>query len=91
MRLPEGPLDVPMDQLALDQIAAWALGKSPEGAACLDAAMFFFAEGRDDLASTYLATAKEKGADAEAVERTWREGLLRAAAWAAAQPRKKKS
>jgi hypothetical protein len=91
LRTPEGALEIPLDQVALDQVAAWAIGKAPDGPACLDAAMFFFAEGRDDLASTYLATAKEKGADVAEVERVWRDGLLRAAIWAAAQPKPKKS
>ena len=90
LRSPEGVIEVPLDQLALDQIAAWAIGKAPDGALCLDAAMFFFAEGRDDLASTYLATAKEKGADVKDVESVWRDGILRAAIWAAAQPKPKK-
>ncbi|HEX7899365.1 MAG TPA: hypothetical protein VF950_16485, partial [Planctomycetota bacterium] len=91
LRGPDGALEVPLDQLALDQIAAWTLGKAPDGPACLDAAMFFYAEGRDDLASTYLATAKEKGADVAETERVWRDGLLRAALWAAEKPKPKKT
>ncbi len=88
----EGPINVPLDQLSLDQVAAWTLGKtlaSDDSASHLKAAMFYFAEGRDDLASTALATAKEKGADISSLEQAWREGFLRAALWSAAQPTKK--
>lgn len=88
----DGPINVPLEQLALDQIGAWTVGKTlaaDDPATFLKAAMFYFAEGRDDLSATYLATAKEKGADIAAAERVWREGFLRAAIWAAAQPKPK--
>ena len=73
-------LDVPFDQISADQVVAWTLGGplSPEdGLTWLKAAMFFYGEGRDDVAALYLATAKEKSAEIDAVERLWREGLLR--------------
>ena len=44
------------------------------------AALFFFLDGRDDLARSYLATAKEMGADIREPERVFREGLLRSVA-----------
>ena len=92
LETPEGPINVPLEQLSLDQIGAWTLGKTlaaDDAASYLKAAMFYFAEGRDDLCSTYLATARAKGADITAAERVWREGFLRAALWAAAQPKAK--
>jgi hypothetical protein len=92
LEMPDGPINVPLEQLALDQIGAWTLGKTlaaDDPQTYLKAALFYFAEGRDDLCSTYLATAKDKGADIAAAERVWREGFLRAALWAAAQPKAK--
>jgi hypothetical protein len=78
----ETSLDVPLDQVSPDQVVAWTVGKAlaPEdGLTWLKAAVFFFGEGRDDLAALYLATAKEKGAEIDEVERLWREGLTRQA------------
>jgi hypothetical protein len=76
----ETAVDVPLDQVSADQVVAWTIGKGlpPEdGLTWLKAAIFFYGEGRDELAALYLATAKEKGAEIEEVERIWREGLLR--------------
>lgn len=78
----DGEIEVPLDQVALDGVLAWTLAADTY----LPAALFCFAEGRDDLASTYLATAKEKGVEIAPFESAWREGYLRAAVWAAAQP-----
>jgi hypothetical protein len=75
--------EVTFDKIHLDQIVAWTIGKSlpaDEPATYAKAALFFFLDGRDDLARTYLATAKELGADIAESERVFREGLLRAAA-----------
>jgi hypothetical protein len=41
------------------------------------AALFFHAEGRDELAGRYLATARELGAPTDGAERVFREGLIR--------------
>lgn len=76
----EDEVDLPFDQISADQVAAWTLDRRlpPEdGLTWLKAAVFFFGEGRDDLAALYLATAREKSAEIDAVERLWREGLLR--------------
>ena len=78
----DGEIEVPLDQMALDGVLAWTLAAD----AYLPAAMFCFAEGGDDLASTYLATAREKGVEIAAFESAWREGCLRAAVWAATPP-----
>lgn len=72
--------DVLFDKIPIDQVVAWTIGKTlpaEEAATYVKAALFFFLDGRDDLARTYLATAKELGADIAEPERIFREGLLR--------------
>ncbi|HXX93219.1 MAG TPA: hypothetical protein VEN81_06265, partial [Planctomycetota bacterium] len=77
----ESTVEVTFDQIHLDQVVAWSIGKSlpaDDPATYSKAALFFFLDGRDDLARRYLATAKELGLDIAEAERVFREGLLRA-------------
>jgi hypothetical protein len=77
--------EVLLDEIHLDQVVAWTVGKAlpaDDPATCVRAALFFFGEGRDDLARLYFATAREMGRADEASERVFREGFLRAAAHA---------
>jgi hypothetical protein len=79
----ESSAELPFDKVALDQVVAWTVGKTlpaDDPATYVKAALFFFLDGRDDLARTYLATAKEMGADIREPERVFREGLLRSVA-----------
>ena len=69
------------DKIHLDQVVAWSIGKSlpaEDASTYVKAALFFWLDGRDDLARTYFATAKELGAEIAEPERVFREGLLRA-------------
>lgn len=78
-----GDIDVPFPRIEPDQVVAWAIGRglpAGTGDTCLKAALFFFFDGRDDLAGLYFATAREKGARIDGFERVFRDGFLRAAA-----------
>lgn len=80
---PEGLTDIPLATLHADILVGWTLGKTlpaNEGASYVKAALFFFCEGREDLARRYLATAHELKGHADGAERIFREGLLRQAA-----------
>ncbi len=80
---PEGLMDIPFSTLHADILVGWTLGKTlpaNEGASYVKAALFFFCEGREDLARRYLATAHELKGRADGAERIFREGLLRQAA-----------
>src|SRR5579862_4595211 len=74
--------DAPLDRLHADLLVGWTLGKTlaaEEGLTYVKAALFFFCEGRDDLARLYLATARELNGPAEPAEKVYRSGFLRAA------------
>jgi len=78
----DGTVDAPLDKLHADLLVGWTLGKSlpaEDPITYLKAALFFFCEGRDDLAKLYLATARELNAPADAAEKVFRQGFLRAA------------
>jgi hypothetical protein len=71
-----------LDRLHPDLIVGWTLGKTlaaEEGLTYVKAALFFFCEGRDDLARLYLSTARELNGPADAAEKMFRGGFLRAA------------
>lgn len=79
----DAPVEVPLDRLHADLLVGWTIGKSlaaEDGLTYVKAALFFFCEGRDDLARLYLATARELKGPADAAEKVFREGYLRAAA-----------
>jgi hypothetical protein len=73
--------DAGMNKLHADLLVGWTIGRTlpaEEAGSYLKAAMFFFCEGRDDLAKLYLATARELKAPAvDAHERVFRAGFLR--------------
>jgi len=74
--------ETPLEKLHADVLVGWTLGKTlaaEEGLTYVKAALFFFCEGRDDLARLYLATARELNGPADAAEKTFRAGFLRAA------------
>jgi hypothetical protein len=78
----EASSDAPLDRLHADLLVGWTLGKTlaaEEGLSYVKAALFFFCEGRDDLARLYLATARELNGPADAAEKIFRGGFLRAA------------
>jgi hypothetical protein len=71
-----------LDRLHPDLIVGWTLGRTlpaEEGLTYVKAALFFFCEGRDDLARLYLSTARELNGPADAAEKIFRTGFLRAA------------
>ena len=78
----DGSAEAPFDKLHADLLVGWTLGRSlpaEEAVTYVKAALFFFLEGRDDLARTYLATAKELHGRADEAEKVFREGFLRGA------------
>jgi hypothetical protein len=78
----DGPSEAPLDKLHADLLVGWTFGKSlpaEDAVTYVKAALFFFCEGRDDLAKLYLATAREMNGPADAAEKVFREGFLRAA------------
>jgi len=83
IRIEPSPGDVPLESLHPDQILLFAFGRDglPEqaGASYAAAGMWFFLEGRNDLSRLELATARELGADVEALEAAWRRGFFRSA------------
>lgn len=79
----EGTVEAPLDKLHADLLVGWTIGRglpAEDGVSYVKAALFFFCEGRDDLARLYLATARELNGPADAAEKVFREGFLRAAA-----------
>lgn len=78
----DGGTDVPFDKLHADLLVGWTIGKSlpaEDPVTYVKAALFFFCDGRDDLAKLYLATARELNGSVDAAEKVFREGYLRAA------------
>ena len=78
----DGFTDTPFDKLHADLLVGWTLGRAlpaEEAVSYVKAALFFFCEGRDDLARLYLATAREMNGPADEAEKVFREGFLRAA------------
>jgi len=78
----ESPVEAPLDRLHADLLVGWTIGKTlpaEDGVTYVKAALFFFCEGRDDLARLYLATARELNGPVAPAEKTFREGYLRAA------------
>jgi hypothetical protein len=78
----DGLAEAPLDKLHADMLVGWTVGRSlpaEEAVTYVKAALFFFCEGRDDLAKLYLATARELSGPADAAEKVFREGFLRAA------------
>ncbi|MBI3854996.1 MAG: hypothetical protein HY293_04815 [Planctomycetes bacterium] len=78
----DGTAEAPLDKLHADLLVGWTLGRSlpaEEALSYVKAALFFFCEGRDDLAKLYLATAREMNGRVDEAERVFREGFLRAA------------
>lgn len=78
----ETATETPLDRLHADLLVGWTLGKTlaaEEGLTYVKSALFFFCEGRDDLARLYLATARELNGPTEAAEKFFRGGFLRAA------------
>lgn len=74
--------ELALERIHADQIVGWTLGKTlaaEEGLSYVKAALFFFCDGRDDLARLYLATARELNGPADAAEKVFRGGFLRAA------------
>jgi len=78
----DGPAEAPLEKLHADLLVGWTLGRSlpaEEAVSYVKAALFFFCEGRDDLARLYLATARELNGRSDEAEKVFREGFLRAA------------
>jgi hypothetical protein len=78
----ESTVDAPLDKLHADLLVGWTLGRTlpaEDPVSYVKAALFFFCEGRDDLAKLYLATARELNGPVDAAEKAFREGFLRAA------------
>lgn len=78
----DGTAEAPLDRLHADVLVGWTLGRSlpaEEAVSYVKAALFFFCEGRDDLARLYLATARELNGRSDEAEKVFREGFLRAA------------
>jgi hypothetical protein len=71
-----------LDRLHPDLLVGWTLGKTlaaEDGLTYVRAGLFFFCEGRDDLARLYLSTARELKGPVDAAEHVFRGGFLRAA------------
>jgi hypothetical protein len=78
----DGASEAPFDKLHADLLVGWTLGRSlpaEEAVSYVKAALFFFCEGRDDLAKLYLATARELNGRSDEAEKVFRGGFLRAA------------
>jgi hypothetical protein len=78
----DATVDAPFDKLHADVLVGWTVGRSlpaDDAVTYVKAALFFFCEGRDDLAKVYLATARELNGPADPAEKCFREGFLRAA------------
>lgn len=82
----DGSVDAPFEKLHADLLVGWTIGRTlaaEDGVTYVKAGLFFFCEGRDDLAKLYLATARELNGPVDPAEKTFREGFLRAALAAA--------
>ncbi|HEY3226394.1 MAG TPA: hypothetical protein VGK61_05310 [Planctomycetota bacterium] len=83
LRIEPSPGDVPLESLHTDQVLLFGFGREglPEqaGTSCAAAAMWLFLEGRHDISRLELATARELGAEVDALEAAWRRGFFRAA------------
>jgi hypothetical protein len=80
--VPDGTTELPLDKVHADVLVGWTIGKGlppEEGLTYVKAALFFFCDGRDDLARLYLATARELSGPVDPAEKIFREGFLRAA------------
>jgi hypothetical protein len=78
----DGSTDAPLDKLHADLLVGWTIGRTlaaEDGVTYVKAGLFFFCEGREDLARLYLATAHELHGPVDPAEKTFREGFLRAA------------
>jgi hypothetical protein len=78
----DATLEAPLEQLHADLLVGWTLGRTlpaDDPVSYVKAALFFFCDGRDDLARLYLATARELNGPTEAAEKVFRAGFLRAA------------
>ena len=78
----DAPSEAPFEQLHADLLVGWTVGRSlpaEDPVTYVKAALFFFCDGRDDLARLYLATARELRGPADPAEKSFREGFLRAA------------
>jgi len=82
MDVGDGTIETPLDRIHADLLVGWTLGRTlpaEDPVSYIKAALFFFCEGRDDLAKLYLATARELNGPVDAAEKVFREGFLRAA------------
>ncbi len=83
VRIEDTDVEVPLDKLHDDQVVLLATGRGGlaegSGETYAKAAMWFFLEGKAETSRLYLATAKELGFAADSLEKSWREGYLRAA------------
>jgi hypothetical protein len=80
--LGDSTVDAPLDKIHADLLVGWTLGRTlaaEDPVSYLKAALFFFCEGRDDLAKLYLATARELNGQVDEAEKVFRGGLLRSA------------
>jgi hypothetical protein len=78
----DGTVEAPLDRLHADLLVAWTLGRTlpaEDPVSYIKAALFFFCDGRDDLARLYLATARELNGAVDGAEHAFRGGFLRAA------------
>jgi hypothetical protein len=82
MDVGDATVEAPLDKLHADLLVGWTLGRTlpaEDPVTYVKAALFFFCEGRDDLAKLYLATARELNGPAEEAEKVFRGGFLRSA------------
>jgi hypothetical protein len=78
----DAPAETALDRLHADLLVGWTIGKTlpaEDALTYVKAALFFFCDGRDDLARLYLATARELNGPVAPAEKVFREGYLRAA------------
>jgi hypothetical protein len=78
----DAPAETALDRLHADLLVGWTIGKTlaaEDALTYVKAALFFFCDGRDDLARLYLATARELNGPVPPAEKVFREGYLRAA------------
>ncbi len=83
-KTPEKEIETPLAQIHADQVVSAVIGRAlpaDAGETYVKAALFFFCDGRDDLAGFYFATAVERGTRPGPSEKVFREGFLRAAAY----------
>jgi hypothetical protein len=78
----DAAVEAPLDRIHADLLVGWTLGRTlpaEDPVSYIKAALFFFCEGRDDLAKLYLATARELKGAVDDAEKGFRGGFLRAA------------